>query len=393
MIKQLLSLTKIFFLVFLLQGMLTVRGQQATGSWQLFDTDHPADQMIVAIHIDDAAGSTVDNTGQEDVTVVVQQAIDHLFNTGGGTIYFPEGRYRFDGSLVIRESVKLRGDFKVPDGSAVTGTLFEPRGGRNNASADPFITVRGSACIDGFTIWYPEQEASNIVPYPVTILFERNSNNRYPKHCTTARCINLVNSYFGIDIGLINTALPMLANIYGSPLKKGIRINECSDVSRIFDIHFSPDYWAQSELPGAPAESGPHAVFMLEQGHAIDYLRSDNGFNGFWYIHGYRTGMTLNSNYSAGPFYNLKFTECGVALILRSVNQVPACFTDCIFEGSDAALIQDGMTGAAQFNTSVFRSTSRTVTSGEPGIFSASQVTFHECIFDAPAHLSNYYSF
>ncbi|MCA1747449.1 MAG: glycoside hydrolase family 55 protein, partial [Bacteroidales bacterium] len=48
----------------------------------------------------------------------------------------------------------------------------------------------------------------------------------------------------------------------------------------------------------------------------------------------------------------------------------------------------DGMTGAAQFNTTVFRSASHTVKPSEPGNFTASQVTFHECDFNGPAHLS-----
>lgn len=358
------------------------------GAWQLFETDHPVDVQLVAVHIDQAAGTTVDKTGQSDVTPAVQQAIDDMFYAGGGTIYFPEGRYRFDGSITVRESVKLRGDFTLPGSGAVTGTVFEPRGGRNDAAAQPFITVRGSASVNGLTIWYPEQDAASIVPYPATILFQRNDDNRYPKHCTTARFIHLVNSYFGIDIGKINTALPMAGNIFGSPLSKGIRINECSDVSRIFDIHFSPDYWSDSGLPGAPAAGGPHAAFMLEQGHAVDYIRSDNGFNGFWYISGYATGMTLNSNYSAGPFYNFEITGCGKALVLQSINQVPACFTHSIFEGSEAALVQEDMTGAAQFNTSVFRSDKMAVKPAVAGSFSASQVSFQDCIFEAPVHLS-----
>jgi hypothetical protein len=374
-------------LVFLIFSGATAFGQIYNG-WQLFETTHPSDKQLVALHINTAANTEVDNTGASDVTSEFQQAIDYVFNNGGGSIYVPEGRYRFDGTIVIKEGVNLRGDFTVPEGTSVSGSILEPGSGRNNQGSEPFITLRGSATIDGFTIWYPEQDAAAIVPYPSTILFQRNEDGRYPKHASRARCINLVNSYFGIDIGVINTALPMVINIYGSPLYKGIRINECSDVSRIIDIHFSPDYWANSGLAGAPSKNGPHSTFMYEQGHAIDYLRSDNGFNGFWYISGYNKGLSINSGFSAGPFYEFEITNCKEALILKTINQVPATFTSCIFEGSNAALVQEQMTGAAQFNSSVFRSNNLAVKPASSSSNSAAQVSFQDCVFDAPVQLT-----
>lgn len=33
----------------------------------------------------------------------------------------------------------------------------------------PFITLEPNACIKGVSIWYPEQVADDIVPYPTTI--------------------------------------------------------------------------------------------------------------------------------------------------------------------------------------------------------------------------------
>ncbi|MFC2115922.1 glycosyl hydrolase family 28-related protein [Bacteroidota bacterium] len=361
---------------------------QLSGSWQLYETTHPVDIQLVALHIDVAAGMAVDNTGSSDVTAAFQKAIDQVFDMGGGAIYVPSGNYRFDGNLVVKEGVNLRGDFTVPEGQAVSGSILKVYSGRNSPNSDPFITIRGCACIDGFTIWYPEQDASSIVPYPPAIRFQKNSNGRYSKHSTRARCINLVNAYFGIDIGIVNTAIPQACHIYGSSLSKGIRINECTDVSRIFDIHFSPEYWTESGLPGAPAEKGPHADFMYEQGHAMDYIRSDNGFNGFWFISGYNKGLSINSNYSGGPFYRLEFTNCKEALILQIVNQVPACFTDCIFEGSEASLVQEEMTGTAQFNTTRFGGGSYSVKPAGEGSNSSSQVSFQDCVFEAPAQLT-----
>ncbi|MCK4746876.1 MAG: hypothetical protein KAT15_07575, partial [Bacteroidales bacterium] len=154
----------------------------------------------------------------------------------------------------------------------------------------------------------------------------------------------------------------------------------------------SPEYWTNSGLPGAPAKDGPHSDFMFEQGHAMDYIRSDNGFNGFWFVSGYAVGMSINSGYSGGPFYRLEFTNCKEALILKRTNQVPACFTDCIFEGTEASLVQEEMIGTAQFNSSSFLGGSYSVKPASSGSNSSSQVSFQDCIFEAPAHLTGLYS-
>ncbi|KKL68038.1 hypothetical protein LCGC14_2129000, partial [marine sediment metagenome] len=84
---------------------------QTSGAWRLFETKHPVDKKLVALHINDAAGEVVDSSGSIDVTGAFQKAIDLVFGMGGGAIYVPEGRYRFDGSLIIKEGINLRGDF------------------------------------------------------------------------------------------------------------------------------------------------------------------------------------------------------------------------------------------------------------------------------------------
>ena len=114
----------IFFQAFLIFGSLAVSAQ-LQNSWQLFETVHPVDKLIVALHIDVAAGSDVDNTGASDVTAAFQQAIDNVFDLGGGAIYVPAGHYRFDGTIVVREGVNLRGDFTVPEGAPVSGTILD----------------------------------------------------------------------------------------------------------------------------------------------------------------------------------------------------------------------------------------------------------------------------
>jgi hypothetical protein len=376
------------FLLLILALNFTSVSAQIGNSWQLYQTTHPTDELIVAVHIDHASGQVVDKTGTSDVTSSFQAAIDAMHNAGGGVIYVPEGKYRFDGNLVLKEGVSLRGDFIVPGpDNAISGTLFEVYSGRNDENGPAFITLRGSARIDGIHIWYPEQLATAIIPYPATIHNLKNEDGRFPKHFSQVNCVNLINSYFGINIGTVNTALPNICHIYGSPLKVGLRMNENTDVSRIIDIHFTPDYWAWSGLPNAPASDGAHAAFMLAEGIGIDYLRSDNGFNGFWEISGYKKGLVISYR-SGGPFYGIEIENCVDGFTLSESNMTPLCFSNCIFEGSNTALVLDDLTGSAQFFNTDFRSSSNSVNSGINGADDISQVSFHSCNFEATANLS-----
>jgi len=375
-------------IVFLYFGHALQSYGQVTNSWQLYQTVHPTDKLLVAVHINQASGQEVDNTGVTDVTTAFQKAIDAVFNAGGGVIYVPDGKYRFNGSLVIKEGVSIRGDFEVPGpNKAVSGTIFEVYSGRNNAEGTAFITLRGSARLDGVNIWYPEQSAASIVPYPPSIHNLRNSNGRFPKHLTQVCCVNLINSYFGINIGTENTALPNIGHIYGSPLMLGIKLDNCTDISRIYDIHFSPQYWTWSGMPNAPAADGAHAAFMLAEGLGIDYHQSDDGFNGFWEISGYSKGLVMSYT-SGGPFYSIDIQKCVDAFILKQSNGTPLCFSNCVFEGSNVALTLDSLLGSVQFFNSDFRSQLATVKEGERGDHYLSQVSFHSCNFNATANLS-----
>jgi hypothetical protein len=78
-----------------------------------------------------------DNSGQSDVTPVVQQAITHALAAGGGIVYFPAGDYRFDGQVSIAGSnLVLRGA-----GSQSSRLFFTSFSGLSYQS---HLTFRGS---------------------------------------------------------------------------------------------------------------------------------------------------------------------------------------------------------------------------------------------------------
>lgn len=47
--------------------------------------------------------------GKDDDTIAIQKAIDLAFANGGGTVYFPPGKYRINGTLNIKSNVFLEG--------------------------------------------------------------------------------------------------------------------------------------------------------------------------------------------------------------------------------------------------------------------------------------------
>ncbi len=51
----------------------------------------------------------VDNTGVQDATAMLNVLLGHIGNTGGGVLYFPEGRYLISGTLTIPARVIMRG--------------------------------------------------------------------------------------------------------------------------------------------------------------------------------------------------------------------------------------------------------------------------------------------
>ena len=75
-----------------------------------------------------------------------------------------------------------------------------------------------------------------IVPYPYCLV-QKGGNN------ATFENLTLVNAYQGIRIGPGGNELHYVHNVYGTPLKVGIRYDSTTDIGRIENVHFSPDYW------------------------------------------------------------------------------------------------------------------------------------------------------
>jgi hypothetical protein len=363
--------------------------------WQLFNSLHPTDDLIVGVHIDDAAGQVVPGDGSVDVTSLVQTAITNLLDAGGGILYIPAGRYRIEGSLEIPESVCLRGDFSIPGTQDIQmNTIFEIYGGKGNPGGLPAILLRGSSSLDGFVIWYPEQTAESITPYPPSVYIQTNGGKL--KHCASVKNVFLVNSYTGIRIGPENLALPIVRNIYGSPLKLGIFLDNCTDISRIYDIYFDPDYWVYSGLNGAPSTEGPHKQFIYENATGFEIYKTDNGFQGFWNIKGFHTGILFaesetNGGSAGGLAYNVNISDGKYGIRVRSTHMGSLNISASYISGDSAGILAEKHTGRIQFNSSIIDGGYYSIIAIDDGTPPNSYFSFQDCEFTAPVHFSGQY--
>lgn len=90
------------------------------------------------------------------------------------------------------------------------------------------------------------------------------------------RHVTLVNSYSGIILSRKNGGgCPNIYDVYGTPLSRGIEIDNIADVGRFEQIYFSPDYWAGSGLEGAPKAGSAFTDWIYQNGVGITMRRND----------------------------------------------------------------------------------------------------------------------
>jgi len=183
--------------------------------------------------------------GKTDDTAALQAALNKAGETGGGIVELPVGQFRLDGSLTIPSGVTLQGVWKTPHFSYPgQGTTLLAYGGRGKAEGPPLIMLETNSAVCGLTVFYPEQRADDIQPYPWTIQGRGTHLN--------VSDVTLLNPYQGIDFGTYPHEMHYIRNVYGCPLKIGVHLDQCTDIGRVENVHFNPNSWTRSGAPNAP---------------------------------------------------------------------------------------------------------------------------------------------
>jgi uncharacterized protein YjdB len=294
--------------------------------WRLVGTKYPTiDNVVIAYSVADY-GITGDGT--TDVTQQFQTLLNDLGALGGGTLFVPEGQYVIKGNLLVPKGITLRGEWKKPvKGQPVVGTVLMAYAGRGHEDQAPFITMEPSSAVMDLAIWYPEQTSSNITPYPPTVEFGKP--NYFGNENCNAKNITLVNSYAGIVFSRKNGGTcPTINGVFGTPLSRGIEMDNIVDVGRIEWIDFSPEYWAGSGLPNSPSIDGDHKAWIYENGTGIVMRRNDWSYTCFVNVDGYNKGFHAVESITSpgaqpnGHHYSMTFTNCKTGLSISSANSV-----------------------------------------------------------------------
>jgi len=304
--------------------------------WKIVKTKYPTTDTVIAGYNVLDFGAVGD--GKTDCTTSFQQAMDSMRRAGGGTVFVPEGRYVIKGNLQIPTSVTLRGEWAAPtpESPTVKGTVLMAYAGRGETNGTPFISVNQCAGIKELSIWYPEQTAQEIVPYPYCLIQVGGDN-------ATFENLTLVNPYLGIRIGPGGNELHYVHNVYGTPLSVGIRYHMTTDIGRLENVHFSPDYWTKSGLPNAPDAKGTFADWLLANGTAIYMERSDWEYVAYAFIDGYNCGFLMTAGASRNgrgeaanaQLYGMVIKNCQTAVDVKETNPFGVEFANCTFQGRE----------------------------------------------------------
>ncbi|RKX42607.1 MAG: hypothetical protein DRP64_09570 [Verrucomicrobia bacterium] len=323
-------ITPLFLLTILCTGF------AAEPNWRVIQQPGPEQSpTVIGFTVQDFGAK---GDGATDDTTAFQQALDAMAALGGGVVYAPTGRYALRNTLTIPRGVTLCGDWKNPtQNPEIGGTILKVLTGKGKEDGPAFISMKASAGLKNIALWHPEQNASKIVPYPYAVEQIPDSQWNSISHNVTLENITLVNAYQGFKAGPENNCLHYLHHVYGTPLKTGIFIHHCTDIGRIENLHFSPDFWIQSGLSNAPKFVNKLRNWLQENGTALHIIRSDWEYSSFIQIDGYKTGLYVTKGEFYGgnaQFYALDITDCDTAFHIEQANSIGYAFANSQFKGN-----------------------------------------------------------
>jgi len=210
----------------------------------------------------DASDYGVVGDAATDDTAALQMALNAAAGRGP-VCYLPPGRYRLGGALSVPAGVTLLGaSGGAPHSEHPTGTVLLAYGGRGEADGEPLVTLGPNAGVRGLTIHYPEQAVPDVAPYPWSI--------RVDGELCQITDVTLTNPYQALDLGTCRNELHTVRNVFGCPLQTGAYIDRCTDIGRLENVHFNPNFWTRSAIqPAIPATTA--ALKAYQEQHLVGF--------------------------------------------------------------------------------------------------------------------------
>jgi hypothetical protein len=144
------------------------------------------------------------------------------------------------------------------------GSVILATGGRGQEDGVALFEMGHSSAVRGLTVWYPEQQTTNITPYAWTFHLQGHDN--------TVENVTLINSYNGIRIGPEGNVRHRVRSVYGCVLRRGIQVDGCSDIGRIENVQFHCHWWSAPEVGG---DWKPVHEFMWKHCEGFIFGRTD----------------------------------------------------------------------------------------------------------------------
>lgn len=333
------KISLIFFLSFLLLSLMKPLIVIAESEVEtMFPDTLYSDDLIIADIIIDSDNYDVDPTGYLDSTNGINRAISDCYDSGGGTVFLPAGKYRVSSNITILPFVTLQGDYNDPDNSDFNGdygTLIYADIEPNTENFPALFTVGGSAGAVGLTIYYPYQTIDNVKPYGFTFEIPSFASIRgHADHmASTIKDITMINSYKGVAASitpsgsLISAANEMihLENIKGTILYKGFELYNSSEYGVVKNITINNNYWSSAaSYLSSPAEEDINS-FTKEYGIGMQVGDLEWVVFSNINIQDYCIGLRIYDGlrrliagqpeiYFIGQFYNLEIQNTKTAL-------------------------------------------------------------------------------
>ena len=266
----------------------------------------------------------------------------------GGIVFVPVGDYMIKTHIEIPSHVTLEGVWSIPTTfTEMKGSTLLAVEGAGSETGTAFITLNRNSTLKGLAVYYPNQKADNITPYPWCVASNGKDNS------SIVDCL-LVNPYQGVDFGTTASGRHYIRNLYGQPLRRGIFIDQCYDIGRIENVHFWP-FWTWDEKSGI-------REWLWKNGEAFIFARTDWEYVFNTFVFGYKIGYRFIETEHGGMNGNLLGIGADAANIAMLV-EASAAFGLLVtngefvsFAGDKPAeiVVSDKNTGVVQFSNCSF---------------------------------------